>query len=275
MFLARSWLAGAAAFGLTAALSAAASAAVATVDGVSFTTGIVAGGNTLEVATLSQTGITGPGQQLQGVGLVQAITDGTGVNTVWQNGQNGVELAFEYTGYTSNVVTAPTAGSPGSITYTGGQIGYYVLPAGSLISSSTVGGAVAAVEGGTLFLSETASVEDSQGDTLVQTIPANSTLTSFSAGSAPGFLDVAGGPASAYFNTNTFANPFDTANGGFADTGFTDNFSTGSTAGGFSQSGSATFRDNATAVPEPTMLGVLALGTALLACRRRGAATRG
>jgi hypothetical protein len=64
MFHARFWLAGAAAVGLTAVFSTASSAAIATVDGVSFPTGIVPGGNVLEVATLSQTGISGPGQQL-------------------------------------------------------------------------------------------------------------------------------------------------------------------------------------------------------------------
>jgi hypothetical protein len=53
MFHARFWLAGAAAVGLTAVFSTASSAAIATVDGVSFPTGIVPGGNVLEDATLS------------------------------------------------------------------------------------------------------------------------------------------------------------------------------------------------------------------------------
>jgi hypothetical protein len=146
-----------------------------------------------------------------------------------------------------------------------------VLPAGTSISTGSVAGDIAAVESGTPFLTETASVEDASGDSLVETIPTASRPTSFSGGSASGFLDVTGGAASPYFNTNTFADAFDTPNGGFADTSFTESFSTGSVTDGFSESGSATYKGNVAAVPEPTAAGLLALGTLLLGRRRRTA----
>jgi hypothetical protein len=258
-------LAGVAAAGFVAVFTVPASAVpVVTVDGVTFPTGIVPGGNVLESSVTKETGISGPGQQLMGVGEVTAITDGTGLDTAWTTGQNNTELAFEFTGYTSNVVIVPTT-APGSITYTGGTLNYYTLPAGTSISTGTVAGDIAAVESGTLFLSTTAAIEDPAGDTLTETLPASETLGSFADASSFGFLDVTGGAASTYFNSNTFLDAFDTGTGGLADEKFTQDLSTGSTSDGFSVSGSGTLAGNVAAVPEPATAGACALATALLA----------
>ncbi len=223
-----------------------------------------------ETATLDQTGITGPGQQLEGVGQITAIISGNGNSVVWTAGQNNVELVYAYTGYTSNVIVAPTAAQPGSISLTGGVTNYYVLPAGTGISTGSIAGDIAVIESGRLFLSTTAATEDSSGDTLLDTIPPNQNLNSFSDGSAFEFLDVTGGDAASDFNTNTFADAYDTANGGFADTSFSENFSTGSSQDGFSQAGSGTFVENAVAaVPEPSVAGTAAAALWFLARRKR------
>jgi hypothetical protein len=247
----------------TARSSKSFAAPVSTIDGVTFPTGVVPGGNVFESATINETSITGPGQQLQGVGLVTAITDGSS-NIVWQNGNNGAELAYEFSGYTSNVVTPPSS-TPGQISFTGGTLSYYVLPAGKSISTGSVAGDIATVESGTLFLNTSASLEDVSGDTLIETIPANSTLNSFSAASDAGFLDINSGAAAADFNTNTFADPFDSANGGFADESFAAEVSSGA-SGDFPVSGSGTFKANA--VPEPVS-GLMCLTGLLLLARRK------
>ncbi len=246
-----------------------ASAGTMTVDGITFETGIISGGNVLQTGNLSATGITGPGQQLEGVGTVAALANAGGLTTTWTSGQNGVELVFEFTGFTSNVVTAPTSNLPGSVSYTGGMINFYVLPAGTSISAGSVAGDIAAVQSGTLFLSETASPEDSSGDTLIEIIPAGDTLSSFSNASAFAFFDITGGAAAVNFNTNSFADAYDIANSGLADGSLTIAISSGGVQNGFPLSGSGTFTGNAAAVPEPSTAVALVLGLALLFLRKR------
>jgi hypothetical protein len=165
------------------------------------------------------------------------------------------------------VVTPPSAITPGQITYTGGQLNLYTLPAGTNISApGSVAGDIAGIEAGKLFLSENASIEDASGDTLIETFPADSTLANFAAASDFGFLDISGGDAAFAFNANTFAEAFDTGNGGFADKSFTNDVSTGGT-GGFAVSGSGTFKANA--VPEPAAALMSVFGLALLVCNPR------
>jgi len=238
----------------------------ATVNGVTFPVGALPGGNQVDSAIIAQQLVTAVGQVSQGVGIVTTIRTPT-LTSTWGDGQNGVELAFVFDGYTATTVTAPTATTAGSLLFSGGTLKFYTLPTGTQINGlGSVAADIAAVQGGTLWLSMAAPAEDAAGDTLVSTIPAGNSLTAFAGGQGEGFLDVAGGPAAPFLATRSFANAFD--GGGFSDMTFTTDFSTSSTAGSdFTVSGSATLKANA--VPEPLSLSVLAIGVMGLAAARR------
>jgi hypothetical protein len=256
--------------GLTATVLMSCGAALAgpttTIDGVTVPVGIVPGGNQLQVGLIDETLITGSHQTLEGVGFVTSIVDASS-NAVWQDGTNGVRLAFVYSNFVSDTVVPPTPSTAGTVTFTGGQADFYVLPANTSISGHPggVAGDIAAIEAGTLWLSTVGAVEDSAGSTLVSNIPANTTLNQFANASGLGFFDVAGGPAGAVFDTRTFANAFDA--GGFSDLSLSSSFNTGA-SGDFPISGSANLKANA--APEPLSLSLLGVGLLALGIARRG-----
>jgi hypothetical protein len=237
-----------------------------TIDGITFPIGIVPGGNQIQSGLLNETLITGANQTLSGIGYVTSIA--AGLTEVWGNGDNGVELAYVFSGFLSTSVTAPTSTLAGSADFTGGTVSFYVLPFGTPIGTAgTVSGDISAIEAGTLWLSESAVAQNAAGDTLVSTIPIGSSLSNFSDGFGSTFLDVTGGAAAAAFNTGTFANAFGTS--GFSDQYLTSDFSSGSTVPGFGVSGSATLKANASAIPEPISLSLLGMSMLGLGLARR------
>jgi hypothetical protein len=245
------------------ALGTAHAGPTATVDGVTFPVGLVAGGNQIQSGILDESLITATGQTLQAVGIVNTISFPS-LSSVWSNGQNGIELAFVVDNYVSNVVAFP------SVTLTGGTATFYALPANTAITGyGSVSADIDAIRAASLgeFLTVKGVAEDAAGDTLVSDLT-NGSLSTFTAADGNGFLDVTGGDAGAYFATQTFANAFDPT--GFSDFTLTSDFSTSSTAGEFGVSGSVTLKGNA--VPEPFSLGILGLGLVAVgvAHRRRG-----
>jgi hypothetical protein len=259
---------GAVALGALLAIGAAgtARAGTETIDGITFPTGIVAGGNQIQSNILDESLITATGQTLQGVGLVNTI-DTPGLAATWSSGQNGVELAFVINNYTSTTVIPPTASTTGTVDFKGGTVSYYVLPNGtSITSGSSVAADIAIIEAGTLFLTTAGTPVDAANNTLDSTL-SGGTLSTFTVGSGNGLLDVTGGPAGSAFATQTFADPSSPT--GFADLSLTSDFSSGSTADGFGVSGSATVKANAQTVPEPFSLSVLGVGLLGLGMARR------
>lgn len=236
-----------------------------TINGVTIPIGLVAGGNQIDSAVLFETPVTAAGDIDTGVGFVTSINNAFGTQ-VWQNGDNGVELAYTFT-YVASSVVAPTLTTNGIANFSSGSVDFYTLAAGTPINGlASIAADVAAVTSGTLFASTTAAKEDPAGDVLVSTIPAGTSLTAFAGGTGDGFLDVTGGPGGAPFETATFANPFDltgSSKPGFSDLSFTSDFSTGA-GGNFGISGSATLKGNAAVVPEPMSLALLGVGLAAM-----------
>jgi hypothetical protein len=234
-----------------------------TIDGITVPVGIIPGGNQIQSGILDETAVGAVGDTLSGIGIVNTIRQG--LVSTWNDGDNGKELAFSFTGF------KVTAISSTAVSFSGGTVGFYVLAAGTDISA---GGSIAAdqaiVQGGTLWLSEKGAIEDALGNTLLSTIDSGSALTSIFAGHGDAFFDVTGGDAAGIYKTGTFANPFDVANGGASDQSFTSDFSAGSCTGGFQVCGSGTIKANAAApTPEPMTIGLFGAGLAALGMARR------
>jgi hypothetical protein len=231
-----------------------------TVDGVTFPIGLSLGGNQIQSGVLSESLINGVGDTLSGIGIVNSI--GQGLNTVWSNGDNGVELVFYFTGFVATSI------SGGTVDFTGGVANFYVLAAGTPISGfGSFAADVAAIQAGTLWLSTAGAPQNPAGNTLISNLTTTGTIGAFTAGSGNGFLDVTGGDAAGNFDTNTFANAFDL--GGYSDLTLTSDFTNGqgTSSDGLPVGGSATVKANA--IPEPISLGLLGIGLLGLGMARR------
>lgn len=211
-----------------------------TVDGVSFTTGAYFQSNQLFENAVTQVGDT-----LHGYGQVTAINGGTDFCS-------DCDLTFTFSGYTATAINDQNAD------FTGGTVQFWVVPKGSF-DASDPGSAM----GTTLFLQTTGhtfagqNAYSGRSGTLLST---GSALNSpAAAGTGIGQLDVAGGDAAAYFDTNTITD----FNGGYSDFVFTTDFGEAGCQGAGSPlpiCGSASLQGNAAAVPEPGALGMMGLG---------------
>ncbi|MGH7041869.1 MAG: PEP-CTERM sorting domain-containing protein [Acetobacteraceae bacterium] len=254
----------------------AAHATVATenIDGVVIPVGIVAGGNQIQSAFINETSISNVGDTLSGIGYVSAVALGTNPSAqTWSNGQNGVMLAFIFSGYTVSSIALPSGGTNGTVDFTGGSVDFYTLAAGTNLSTGTVAGDEALVKSGTLWLATSAAVEAPGGVTLTGSIPPGDSASNFvTAGNGSGYLDATGGPAGASYHTGTFTNPFDPLGG--SDMSFTSDFSNAAGGSDFPITGSATLKANTVLVPEPMSAALLGFGVLALAAVYRRRAVR-
>src|SRR5579872_5360035 len=114
---------------LTAGLlaSGAASATpVLYIDGVGVPNGFSAGGLYLSSENSFENVVTAGGQSFSGVFKVANILDQSSANQTYTYGQGGAFLMGAFSGFVSDTVVAPTVATPGTITFFGGQISYYV-----------------------------------------------------------------------------------------------------------------------------------------------------
>jgi hypothetical protein len=126
---------------------------------------------------------------LSGYGIVQNV-NGALVNC----GTPTCEMTFQFSGYTPLTSGALPTTLGQAIGYTGGVFNVYVDPTGEINSSIPTSMTAANTGDGTLWLALTGHAVG--GNTLTGTVQP-STLT------GAGLLDVVGGAAAAYLNTNT------------------------------------------------------------------------
>lgn len=212
--------------------------------------------------------ITAVGQELIGIGIVNFIrrADNT---ALWQNGQNGRELVMYFHSYIAEALnfTPIGIGGLGVIDFSGGVVELRSQATGLFNPATTIAGGIASVTGGNLFLSLAGSPIGglgAGGPITLSSAALNFLGNPFNAGSVSGngLLDVTGGAAQTFFDTNTFGCV--AANGApcpdDADKSFTSNGNI--QPGGTSPwifSGNGVARDFAV-IPEPTSLALIGLG---------------
>jgi len=188
------------------------------------------------------------GDQINGYALINTV-NGTGAGTFCAS---GCELTYVFSGYTITNI------SPTGLTWSGGLINIYVdaTPDYNSTLQSTAAD-------GLLFLQLSGHLHIDLATGLLGTLHSDPTPASIGAvaGDGRGFLDVTGGLAAAYFDTNTFL----TSNG-FADFQFTSSFQlipggcfTSDDQREYCLFGSNDLQGDSVAVPEPTSIALLGL----------------
>ncbi|MBW8708310.1 MAG: PEP-CTERM sorting domain-containing protein [Alphaproteobacteria bacterium] len=240
-------------------LSATAALAVptATVDGITIPIDSASGGAVFSVQVDRETRITQVGDVLSGVGVLNQIQDFPSSTTTYLQpcstvGCAGTFLTDSFSGLTVRSIVPSSTGF--DVYLTGGMLNYYIHSTLPDLNTGNQATDFSNAVSSTLFLSLQPAVFDSFGDTMHIFVPGNS-LAEFS-GNAQGdaFLNVVGGDAAHFFDTNTFSTGF---NNTTADLAFVGNARQVSGAD-FPIGGSDDLFANT--VPEPASLAILGAG---------------
>jgi len=203
---------------LSVALSAPLAASAATVDGITFNAGgifetidLFEGSNIVNDSNGNNI-VDAPGEELVGIGIVNRILE-AGTNAVlWENGDNGRELTVYFHSYIAENVVVNASGDL-DIDFTGGVVEIYSDLARDFSAVGTQAAGIASASGGDLFLSLAGSaiglgskVAEIGGLTGADVTLASTGILLGGAVTVlgSGNLDVTGGDAAAYFDTNTF-----------------------------------------------------------------------
>jgi hypothetical protein len=240
-------------------LSTQAFAAPVTVDGINFDTSA-----NLAIGSIYENAVTAPGQTLSGFGRIDEINNN---QNFCAGGAGACELTFTFDGYTVTNVT------PSTVDFDGGTVNFY---ADTNPNFDGGGGSRAAAGDGSLFLSAKGHTYLDTGSGRTGTLLAGGTNldTNFPQGQGLGQLDVTGGDAAQYFDTNMI----DDFMGGFADLQLDSSYSTVSCpSNGEAVCGSGDLHNTPGAAPPPTvpepgelgLMGLGLLGLGFLVKRRR------
>jgi hypothetical protein len=220
-----------------------ANAAVVNVGGVVWNTaGIFDFGAT---SSLLENVVTTAGGVLSGVGRIATINGSSNFCLAAQ-----CELTFTFTGYTLDADYLPNP----NFSFSGGEFEFYVSAQNSDFETGL------GFADGTPWLSlKGANTNGGSGGSLTGNITDFTEIT----GTGVGFLDVVGGLAFSYFDTNTKGNGRD-----FLYTSSFQPISSGGSVGEFTHFGTADISGNSQ-VPEPGVLALLGLGLAGIGFARR------
>ncbi|MCC7134948.1 MAG: PEP-CTERM sorting domain-containing protein [Nitrosomonas sp.] len=263
---------------LLAAIGFSQQASAVTIDGITFQPGAVF--ETIDIFQGRRDGgaITAVGDELVGIGIVNRILAPD--NTVlWANGDGGRELTIHYHSFIAESFATVLAGTTAvdTILFTGGVIEVRSDSTPDFTGAGTQAAGIASATDGALWLALAGSplggfaLDGTTPITLESAAVRNATATPFEAGNftGRGFLDVTGGNAAAYFDSNTFgctgvAPCPDDADKVFTSSGQLNN----ATPDWFSR-GTGEIQDVAVAIPEPATLALLAAGLGMLGFAKR------